>query len=76
MGTTYAPLGTNYASLVHSYGADFIQGLLRNKGEKVAQAFNFTFHYLNNALSSHNGDLVIYLMFVIRISYWFCVYVV
>ena len=43
MGTVCAPL---FADLfLCSYEAEFIQGLLKKNEKKLAQSFNFTFHY-------------------------------
>ena len=47
--------------LLYSYGTDFIQGLLKKNGKKLAQSFNFTFRDIDNALSLTNfrfGDFV------------------
>ena len=47
--------------LLYSYEADFIQGLLKKNGKKLARSFNFKFHYLDDVLSLNNsrfGDFV------------------
>ena len=47
--------------LLYSYGTDFIQGLLKKNGKKLAQSFNFTFRDIDNVLSLTNsrfGDFV------------------
>jgi len=36
---------------LYSYEADFIQGLLKNKGKKLARSFNSTFRYIVDVLS-------------------------
>jgi hypothetical protein len=41
--------------------ADFIQGLLKKNGKKLARSFNFTFRYIAYVLSLNNsrfGDFV------------------
>jgi len=50
------PIGTNSAPLLadlflHSYEAEFIQELLRKGEKKLAQAFNYTFRYIDEVLS-------------------------
>jgi hypothetical protein len=47
--------------LLYSYGTDFIQGLLKKNGKKLAQSFNLTFRDIDNVLSLTNsrfGDFV------------------
>ena len=64
--TVGIPMGTNCAPLLanlfpFSYEADFIQGLLKKNGKKLARSFNFTFHYIDDVLSLNNsrfGDFV------------------
>ena len=61
-------MGTNCVHLfadlfIHSYNADFIQGLLKKNGKKLAitRSFNFTFRYIDDVLSLNNsrvGDFV------------------
>jgi hypothetical protein len=60
------PMGANCVLLLtdtflYSYEADFIQGLLKKNGKKLARSFNFTFHYMDDVLSLNNsrfGDFV------------------
>jgi hypothetical protein len=59
MGTNCAPLLADL--LLYSYEADFIQGLLKKNGKKLARSFNFTFRYIDDVLSLNNyrfGDFV------------------
>jgi hypothetical protein len=64
--TVGIPMGTNCAPLLanlfpFSYEADFIQGLLKKNGKKLARSFNFKFRYLDDVLSLNNsrfGDFV------------------
>ena len=59
-------MGSNCASLLadlflYSYQTDFIQGLLKANGKKLARSFNFTFRYIDDGLSLNNsrfGDFV------------------
>jgi hypothetical protein len=47
--------------LLYSDGTDFIQGLLKKNGKKLAQSFNFTFRDIDIVLSLTNfrfGDFV------------------
>ena len=53
------PMGTNCAPLLadlflHSYEAEFLQGLLQKKDKKLAQSFNFSFRYIDDVLSLNN----------------------
>ena len=46
---------------LYSYGAYFIQGLLKKNEKDLARSFNFTFHYIDDVLSLNNfrlGDFV------------------
>ena len=60
------PMGTNCAPLLadlflHSYEAEFIEGLLRNKEKKLARSFNSSFRYIDDVLSLNNprfGDFL------------------
>ena len=60
------PMGTNCAPLLadlflYSYGADFIQGLLKKNEKRLVRSFNFTFRYIDDVLSLSNsrfGDFV------------------
>ena len=45
MGTNCAPLLANL--FLYSYEADFIQGLLKKKEQKLARSFNNTFRYID-----------------------------
>ena len=64
--TVGIPKGTNSAPLLadlflYSYGADFIQGLLKKNEKKLARSFKFTFRYIDDVLSLNNsrfGDFV------------------
>ena len=59
MGTNCAPLLTEL--FLYSYEANFIQGLLRKNGKKLARSFNFTCRYIDDVLSLDNssfGDFV------------------
>ena len=59
MGTNCAPLLADL--FLYSYEANFIQGLLKKKEKKFAQPFNFTFRYIDDAISLNNsrfGDFV------------------
>ena len=49
------PVGTNCAPLLaylslHTYEADFLQGLLKNKDRKLSQTFNSSFRYIDDVL--------------------------
>jgi len=52
MGTNCAPLLADL--FLHLYEAEFVQELLRKKEKKLAQSFNFTFHYIDDVLSLNN----------------------
>ena len=59
MGTNCTPLLTD--TFLYLYEADFIQGLLKKNGKKLARSFNFTFRYIDDVLSLNNsriGDFV------------------
>ena len=61
--TVDIPMGTNCLAnlFLYSYEANFIQGLLKKKEKKFAQPFNFTFRYIDDAISLNNsrfGDFV------------------
>jgi hypothetical protein len=46
---------------LYSHETEFIQGLLKKNGKKLARSFNFTFHYIDDVLSLNNsrfGDFV------------------
>ena len=47
-------MGTNCAQLtylfLYSYVAGFIQGLLKKKEKKLAQSFNYSFHYIDDVV--------------------------
>ena len=47
----------NYADLLLlAYETDFLQGFLKNKDiKKIAQIFNFSFHYIDDLLSLNNS---------------------
>jgi hypothetical protein len=59
-------MGTNCVHLLadlflYSYEADFIQGILKKNGKKLARSLNFTFRYIDDVLSLNNsrfGDFV------------------
>ena len=61
------PMGTNCAPLLadlflHSYEAEFIQSLLKDKKKKhLAKFFNFTFRYIDDVLSLNNPHFSEYL---------------
>ena len=59
MDTNCAPLLTDL--LLYSYEAEFVQNLIKNGQKKLAQFFNFIFHYIDDVLSLSNpkfGDYV------------------
>ena len=46
---------------LYSYETDFIHGLLKKNGKKLARSFNFTFRYIDDVLLLNNyrlGDFV------------------
>ena len=51
--TNCAPLPTDL--FLHSYEADFLQELLKNKDRKLAQTFNSSFRYIDDVLSLNNS---------------------
>jgi hypothetical protein len=53
MGTNCVPFLTD--TFLYSYEADFIQGLLKKNGKKLARSFNFTFRYMDDVLSLNNS---------------------
>ena len=65
-GASALPMGTNCTSLLadlflYSYEDDFTQGFLKKNEKKLAQSFNFMFHYIDDVLSLNNsrfGDIV------------------
>jgi hypothetical protein len=40
---------------LHSYEADFLQELLKNKDRKLAQTFDSSFRYIDDVLSLNNS---------------------
>ena len=59
MGTNCAPLLADL--FLHSYEAEFIEGLLQRKEGKLARSFNFSFRYIDDDLSLNNppfGDFL------------------
>jgi hypothetical protein len=59
MGTNCAPLLTDL--FLYSYETDFIQEPLKKNEKKLDRSFNFTFRYIDDALSLNNsrfGDFV------------------
>jgi hypothetical protein len=56
-------MGTNCVHLLadlflYSYEADFIQGILKKNGKKLARSLNFTFRYIDDILSlEHVEDI-------------------
>ena len=64
--TVGIPMGTNCAPLLadlflYSYETDFIQEPLKKNEKKLDRSFNFTFRYIDDALSLNNsrfGDFV------------------
>lgn len=60
MGTNCAPLLADL--FLHSYEAEFIQNLLKDKKRKhLAKSFNFTFRYIDDVLSLNNPHFCEYL---------------
>ena len=59
MGTNCVP---SLADLfLHSYEAEFLQTLLKQKDKELAQSFNFTFRYIDDVVSLSNsrfGDYI------------------
>ena len=58
--TVGIPMGTDCAPLLadlflYSHEADFIRGLLKKNGKKLARSFNFTFRYIDDFLSLNNS---------------------
>jgi hypothetical protein len=53
MGTNCAPL---LADLLYSYEAEFMQRLLHEKKRSLAEAFNWTFRYIGDVLSTINDN--------------------
>ena len=53
MGTNCAPLLADL--FLHSYEADFIDRLLKNKDKKIASSFNLSFRYIDYVLSLNNA---------------------
>ena len=56
------PMGSNYAPFLsdlffYSYEAQFIQDLFKVNENKLARPFNFTFCYIDDALSLNNCKL-------------------
>jgi hypothetical protein len=49
--------GLSWHVCLYSYEADFIQGLLKKNEKKLAQSFNFSFHYIDDVLSLNNSRL-------------------
>jgi hypothetical protein len=64
--TVGIPMGTNCAPLLadlflYSFETDFIQEPLKKNEKKLDRSFNFTFRYIDDALSLNNsrfGDFV------------------
>ena len=61
--TVGIPMVTNCTPVLvdlflYSYEADFIQGLLQKKENKLARSFNFTFRYIDDVLSLNNSRFV------------------
>ena len=59
MGTNCAPLLADI--FLYSYEAEFIQSLLSTGKKKLASHFNFTYRYIDDALSINNPDFENYL---------------
>ena len=60
------PMETNYAPLLadiflYSYEAELIQSLLSTGRKTLASRFNFTYRYIDDALSINNPEFVNYL---------------
>jgi len=54
MGSNCAPLLADL--FLHSYEAEFVQERLRKGEKKLAQFFNYTFRYIDFALSLNNKN--------------------
>jgi len=54
MGTNFAPLLADL--FLHSYEAEFVQELLRQREKILAQSFNYTFRYTDDFLSLNNKN--------------------
>jgi len=54
MGTNCSPLLADL--FLHSYGAEFVQDLLRKGEKKLAQSFNYTYSYIDDVLSLNNKN--------------------
>jgi len=54
VGTTCDPLLNDL--VLHSYEAEFIQGLLKKNEKKLVRSFNFTFRYIDGVLSLNNWN--------------------
>ena len=66
-------MGTNCArllvdSFLHTYEANFLQGLLKNKDRKLVQTFNSSFRYIDDVLSLNYSRLVITYIVSIQMS--------
>jgi len=51
----------NYDLFLLAYGADFLQGILKNKDRTFSQIFNFSFPYIDDVLSLNNSRFAEYL---------------
>ena len=61
------PMGTTSLladSFLHAYGAESLQGFLKNKDRKLAQTFNSSFFYIDDVQSLNNSRFGDYLHFV------------
>ena len=66
------PMGTNCALLLSDlflqvYEVDLLQGFLKNKDRKLAQAFNSSFRYIDDVLSLNNYRLGDYLHLILNL---------
>jgi len=73
--TVSIPMGTNCAPLLvdlflHSYEADIVQELLRKGEKKLAQSFNYTFHYIDDVLSLNNKNFTNFLHLITIYMQW------
>ena len=59
MGTNCDPLLVD--SFLHTYEANFLQRLLKNKDRKLAVTFNSSFRYINDVPSLNNSRFGDYL---------------